>query len=50
VLQCKIPRYCFGKLLFVLVSHFELNLILLWLTFKWGMIWLSMFKRLFLYF
>lgn len=44
VLQCKITRYCFGKLLFVLVSHFELNLILLWLTFKWEMIWLSMFK------
>jgi hypothetical protein len=46
VLQCKITRCSFGKLLFVLVSHFELNLILLWLTFKWGMIWLSMFKAI----
>ncbi len=30
VLQCKITRYCFGKLLFLLLSHFKLNLILLW--------------------
>jgi hypothetical protein len=30
VLQFKITRYCFGNLLFVWVSHFKLNPILLW--------------------